>query len=176
MLCGGYAPPIQAISARFDLVIILRSFTTPVPLVHRSIPLTEPAPSGSAGASRPCRGCFPPSPASPRSGCLPLQRPATTGHRRRSSTAARSPSASWRTSRHGRSARLPGHAPGQLSTCPSTSRHPRPAAPRRRRSAQRCHPRHPSFQPISELPLPGTPLRTLRVVHRGHGRSSVLSN
>jgi hypothetical protein len=32
------------------------------------------------------------------------------------------------------------------------------------------------LQPISQLTLPCTPLGTLRVVHRGHGDSSVLSN
>jgi hypothetical protein len=34
--------------------------------------LAEPEPSGSAGPSRRCRGCFPPSPASPGSGCPQL--------------------------------------------------------------------------------------------------------
>src|SRR5215207_11418529 len=56
--------------------------------VHLSISPTEPAPSGSTGTSRPCRRCFPPSPASPRSGCLPSQpacydRPETTVFHRR---------------------------------------------------------------------------------------------
>ncbi len=35
--------------------------------------LAEPAPSGSTGASRHCRSCFPPSPALPGSGCSQLQ-------------------------------------------------------------------------------------------------------
>jgi hypothetical protein len=83
----GYAPPTQAISARFDLVITLRGFTTLVSHVHRSISLTGPAPSGSTGTPRPRQGCFPPSPASPRSGCLLPQAachdrpPATASHR-----------------------------------------------------------------------------------------------
>jgi hypothetical protein len=113
---GRYAPPTQAISARFDLVITLRSFTTPVPHVHRSISPTGPAPSGSTGTPRPRRGCFPPSPASPGSGCLPLHparydRPqATVSHRRKVT------SASWRTSPDARSA-----PPARRSPAPAGS-------------------------------------------------------
>src|SRR5690349_20607958 len=40
-----------------------------VPLVHLLVSLAGPAPSGSAGASRRCQGCFPPSPAPPGSDC-----------------------------------------------------------------------------------------------------------
>ena len=45
---------------------------TLVPLVRLLVSLAGPAPSGSASASRHCRGCFPPSPASPGSGCPQL--------------------------------------------------------------------------------------------------------
>jgi hypothetical protein len=44
-----------------------------VPLVHLLVLLAGPAPSGSADAPRRCQDCFPPSPASPGSGCPQLQ-------------------------------------------------------------------------------------------------------
>ena len=44
-----------------------------VPLVHLLVSLAGPAPSGSADAPRRCQDCFPPSPASPGSGCPQLQ-------------------------------------------------------------------------------------------------------
>ena len=40
-----------------------------------------PGPSGSAGPSRRCQGCFPPSRAPPRSGCPQLHRTAATARR-----------------------------------------------------------------------------------------------
>ncbi len=43
--------------------------------------LDEPAPSGSSGASRRCRGCFPPSPPFRGSGCPQLHRAAATTRR-----------------------------------------------------------------------------------------------
>ena len=43
-----------------------------VPRVHLLISLAGPGPSGSTGPSRRCRGGFPPSLASPRSGCPQL--------------------------------------------------------------------------------------------------------
>ena len=52
---------------------------TLVPLVRLLVSLAGPAPSASTGASRPCWGCFPPSPASPGSGCPQLHQPAATG-------------------------------------------------------------------------------------------------
>jgi hypothetical protein len=54
---------------------ILERRSTPVPHVHRPVLLAGPRPSGSAGPSRRCRGCLPPSPASPGSGCPQLQPP-----------------------------------------------------------------------------------------------------
>ena len=63
----------QPRSARFELVGCLRGFLTLVPHVHLSVSLAGPAPSGSAGTPRRCQGCFPPSPASPGSGCPQLQ-------------------------------------------------------------------------------------------------------
>ncbi len=87
----------QPKSARFELVgTDLRSFQTLVSHVHRPVLLAEPTSSGSADASRRCRGCFPPSPASPGSGCPQLQPAAATAGRRRSLTSIRSHSASWR--------------------------------------------------------------------------------
>src|SRR5689334_11618869 len=50
----------------------LTGFYTLVPRVRLLALLAGPAPSGSADASRRCRGCFPPSPASPGSGCPQL--------------------------------------------------------------------------------------------------------
>ena len=44
-----------------------------VPHVRLSVSLAGPRPSGSAGPSRRCQGCLPPSPASPGSGCPQLQ-------------------------------------------------------------------------------------------------------
>lgn len=41
----------------FEPVASLRDVKTPVPRVLLSIPLAEPAPSGSTGTSRPCQGC-----------------------------------------------------------------------------------------------------------------------
>ena len=51
--------------------------------------LAGPGPSGSTGASRHCRGCFPPSPALPGSGCSQLHQAAATARRRRSFTSPR---------------------------------------------------------------------------------------
>src|SRR5207247_7794434 len=43
--------------------------------------LAGPGSSGSADPSRRCRGCFPPSPAIPGSGCRPLHQTAATARR-----------------------------------------------------------------------------------------------
>jgi hypothetical protein len=53
--------------------LLLRSFQTPVSHVHLPISLAGPKPSGSTGPSRRCRGCYPPSLVSPRSGCPQLR-------------------------------------------------------------------------------------------------------
>jgi hypothetical protein len=89
----------QPISARFELVEALKGFTPLVPHVHLSRSLTRPAPSGSTGTSRRCRGCSHPHPRLRDQAASNFKRPATTGHRRRHSTSARSNSASWRTPR-----------------------------------------------------------------------------
>ena len=47
-------------------VFVLRGVRSLVPHVHLPVLLAGPAPSGSTGTSRRCRGCFPPSPTSPR--------------------------------------------------------------------------------------------------------------
>ena len=59
---------------------------TLVSLVRPLVLLAEPAPSGSADTSRHCRGCFPPSPAPPGSGCPQLHQTAATAQRCRSHT------------------------------------------------------------------------------------------
>ena len=87
----------QPRSARFELVGSLRGVTTLVPHVHLSVSLAGPEPSGSTSPSRRCRGCFPPSPASPGSGCPQLHQAAATAQRRSSHISARSHGASWRT-------------------------------------------------------------------------------
>ena len=74
----------------------LRGFPSLVSHVHLLNSLAGPRPSGSAGRSRRCQGCFPPSPASPGSGCPQLQHAAATAHRRSPFISARSCSASWR--------------------------------------------------------------------------------
>ena len=50
----------------------LRGVQTLVSHVHLLVLLAGPEPSGSTGPSRRCRGCCPPSPASPGSGCPQL--------------------------------------------------------------------------------------------------------
>lgn len=50
----------QPTSIGFELAYLLRSFTTPVPCVHRPISLTRPGPSDSPGPSRLCQGRLPP--------------------------------------------------------------------------------------------------------------------
>ena len=59
--------------------LLLRSVQTLVSHVHLPVLLAGPGPSGGTGPSRRCRGCFPPSPVSPGSGCPQLHRPAATG-------------------------------------------------------------------------------------------------
>jgi len=58
--------------------VLLRGFRPPVPRVHLPFSLDGPAPSGSPGTSRRCRGCLPPSPSSPGSGCPQLRHAAAT--------------------------------------------------------------------------------------------------
>jgi hypothetical protein len=87
---------------------ILRGVRTLVSHVHLSVSLAGPEPSGSAGPSRRCRGCLPPSPAPPGSGCPQLHQAAATAQRRSPFISARSHGASWRSmsscqSRRGRS-------------------------------------------------------------------------
>src|SRR5262249_4124579 len=62
----------RPISTRCEPVRRLRSFMPLVPLVYRLISLAGPSPSGSTRPSRLCQRCFPPSPASPGSGCAQL--------------------------------------------------------------------------------------------------------
>ena len=87
---------IQPISAGFELAGDLRGVTALVPLVHLPVLLAGPAPSGSTSTSRRCRGCLPPSPAFPGSGCPQLHYAAATAQRQSPSTSARLDGASWR--------------------------------------------------------------------------------
>jgi hypothetical protein len=65
--------------------------------LHLLISLDGPAPSGSSGTSRRCRGRLPPSPAFPGSGCPQLHQAAATAQRSGSLTPTRLTGASWRT-------------------------------------------------------------------------------
>lgn len=86
---GQVRTAIQPTSTGFELAALLRGFTPLIPHVHLLVSLAEPVPSGSPDPSRRCRGCLPPSPASPGSGCPQLHRPAATGRRWRSFTPTR---------------------------------------------------------------------------------------
>jgi hypothetical protein len=95
--CGRVRAAIQPLSTGFELADYrLRGVMPLVPRVHLPVLLAGPAPSGRPGASRRCRGCLPPSPASPGSGCPQLPHAAATTSGRRSLTPTRFRSASWR--------------------------------------------------------------------------------
>ena len=70
---GGCAPQSSPDPPGLELAHVLEGLYTLVPCVRLCPTLAGPAPSGSAGTSRLCQGCFPPSPASPGSGCPQLQ-------------------------------------------------------------------------------------------------------
>lgn len=105
----------QPISARFELVEALKSFTPLVPHVHLSRSLTGPAPSGSTGTSRRCRGCSHPHPQLQGQAASNFNQPTTMGRRRSPFTSARSNSASWRTPRGFRCSGLGPYASGPLA-------------------------------------------------------------
>jgi len=89
---------IQPRSTGFELAKVLRGFTALVPRVHLPVSLAGPAPSGSSGASRRCRGCSPSAPAvSPKPTAPSSYRFAATKRWRGSCTLTRSRGASWRT-------------------------------------------------------------------------------
>jgi hypothetical protein len=95
--CGRVRAAIQPLSTGFELADYrLRGVMPLVPRRHLPVLLAGPAPSGRPGASRRCRGCLPPSPASPGSGCPQLPHAAATTSGRRSLTSTRFRSASWR--------------------------------------------------------------------------------
>jgi len=73
--------------------------------LHLSVSLAGPGSSGGVDPSRRCRGCFPPFPVLPGSGCPLLQRPAATDRRRVLSTHPVD-SASWRTRARGNNPRF----------------------------------------------------------------------
>jgi hypothetical protein len=98
---GRCAPRSSPDPPGFELAEVLRGFTTLVPRVHLPVSLAGPAPSGSPGASRRCRGCSPPDPAdSPNPATPSFNRPAATERRRGSHTRTQTHSASWRTVSH----------------------------------------------------------------------------
>ena len=86
----------QPISARLEPVFDSRSVQPLIPRVHLPVLLAGPDPSGSTGPSRRCRGCLPPSPVSPGSGCPQFHPAAATIAWCRSSTSTRLNSASRR--------------------------------------------------------------------------------
>ena len=91
----------QPISARFELVALLRSVQPLVPHVRLSVSLAEPGPSGSADPPRRCRGLLPTLPGVSRIR-LP---PATTGPLRRPSGEGLPPPLGSRAPRGARSRR-----------------------------------------------------------------------
>jgi hypothetical protein len=92
---------IQPRSTGFELAEVLRGFTPLVPRVHLPVSLAGPAPSGTTGTSRRCRGCSPPDPAdSPNPATPSSYRLAATRRRHGSHTRTRTHSASWRTVSH----------------------------------------------------------------------------
>jgi hypothetical protein len=109
----------QPRSARFELVGTLEGLQTLVSHVHLSVLPAGPGASDGADPYRRCRGCCPPFPASPESGCPQLHQPAATSGPRCPFTTARSNSASWRSisrchSRPGAQPEEPGPAPARL--------------------------------------------------------------
>ena len=87
---GGYALLPSPDPSGFELVDRLeRLCYAGSPSLHLPVSLAGPAPSDGAGTSRRCRGCLPPSPAFPSSGCPQLHQPATTGQQRCPFTTAR---------------------------------------------------------------------------------------
>jgi hypothetical protein len=71
LTAGAHGTPTQIHQVRVGST--LTGLHALVPLVHLLVSLAGPAPSGSTDAPRRCQDCFPPSPASPGSGCPQLQ-------------------------------------------------------------------------------------------------------
>ena len=159
---GRVRTAIQPRSTGFELAEVLRCFKPLVPLVHLPVWLAGPAPSGSSGASRRCRGCSPPDPVvSPDPAAPSFNHFAATEQWCGSHTHTRTHSASWRTVSHlhpttaaprgalphaqdatGEGASyIPGAA---VLTRPTSSPRPAPAA------LLRLSPYTPLKQPISE--------------------------
>ena len=97
--CGVRAAA-QPRSARFELVALLRGVQSLVPHVRLSVLLAGPGPSGSAGPSRRCQGCFHPPPRPGDQAALSFNAPAATSRWRCPFTTARFESASWRSMSH----------------------------------------------------------------------------
>ena len=129
--------------------------------------LAGPGSSGSADPPRRCRGCFPPSPAIPGSGCRPLHQTAATARRWSPSISTRIHSASWRTQQlmpFTATARQPRHLDAQHDAHmiqPNLRHQPletRPGIGSRRRMAQvlidHQHPRRRPPQPNRPLGQP----------------------
>ena len=98
---GRVRTAIQPRSTGFELAEVLRGFKSLVPLVHLPVSLAGPAPSGSSGASRRCRGCSPPDPVvSPNPAAPSFNHSAATEQWCGFHTHTRTHSASWRTPFH----------------------------------------------------------------------------
>ena len=70
---GSHALHPRPLSARFEPGTSYGASATDSLALRPLALLAEPVPSGSTSTSRHCRGCFPPSPAFPGSGCPQLQ-------------------------------------------------------------------------------------------------------
>jgi hypothetical protein len=87
----------RPLSARFEPGTHYEASATDSLALRTLALLAGPAPSGSTSTSRHCRGCFPPSPAFPGSGCPQLQSGRYDDPKGRVSHPSRHSSASWRT-------------------------------------------------------------------------------
>jgi hypothetical protein len=89
----------RPLSTRFEPGTHYGASATDSLALHTLALLAGPAPSGSTSTSRHCRGCFPPSPAFPGSGCPQLQSGRCDGPKGKAFHPSRQSSASWRTQR-----------------------------------------------------------------------------
>ncbi len=114
-------------STRFEPLGLLRGVQPLVPHVRLFVLLAGPRPSGSAGPSRRCQGCCPPSPPPRGSGCPQLRWLAAMSQWRCPFTTAGFESASWRSmsATHRSSGRLAEQSRFNRSRAGATSIFPR---------------------------------------------------